>query len=130
LAKKLTNREALQYMLKYIDEAQDAGEAANNDFHVFNSTSIYYNAISMSLMSIGELSAQLSNEIKQQYTSVPWREMVGMRNYFAHGYWIMTPVDIWRTYQNDVPELKIIIEKILTENTIFLDELANGRSDS
>ena len=129
MAQKLTNREALQYLLKYINEAQDAGKAADNDFNVFNSTSIYYNAISMALMSIGELSAQLSNEIKQQYTGVPWREMVGMRNYFAHGYWIMTPVDIWRTYQNDIPELKIIIENILTENTIFLDEVANGRSD-
>ena len=111
-------------MLKYINEAQDAGKAADNDFNVCNSTSIYSNAISMALMSIGELSAQLSNDIKQQYTGVPWREMVGMRNYFAHGYCIMTPVDIWRTYQNDIPELKIIIE-----NTIFLDEVANGRSD-
>ena len=79
MGEKLTNRRALLLILQYIDEANRTGEEARNDFAVFVQTATYYNAISMNIMTIGELVAQLSTNLKNLYTDIPWKQIIGMR---------------------------------------------------
>ncbi len=129
MGEKLTNRRALSLILQYIDEANRTGEEARNDFAVFVQTATYYNAISMNIMTIGELVAQLSNNLKNLYTDIPWKQIIGMRNYFAHGYWVMTPADIWETYKSDLPALATVVNRILEETDAeLLDAIADGRT--
>lgn len=40
----------------------------------------------MSLLNIGELANKLSSEFTDEHPQIPWRSMVGMRNFAAHGY--------------------------------------------
>ena len=35
---------------------------------------------------IGEAAKRLSNEIREKYTDIPWKDIVGMRNKFIHNY--------------------------------------------
>lgn len=129
MGEKLTNRRALSLILQYIDEANRTGEEAQNDFAVFVQTATYYNAISMNIMTIGELVAQLSTNLKNLYTDIPWKQIIGMRNYFAHGYWVMTPADIWETYKSDLPALATVVNRILEETDAeLLDAIADGRT--
>jgi len=44
---------------------------------------------------------------------IPWKEWCGIRDIFAHQYSNLDIQSAWETIQNDVPELKIEIEKIL-----------------
>jgi uncharacterized protein with HEPN domain len=36
---------------------------------------------------LGEAAAQLSDELKQEFASVPWRQPARLRNRIVHGYW-------------------------------------------
>jgi uncharacterized protein with HEPN domain len=40
-----------------------------------------------------------------QHPQVPWRMAIGMRNMLAHGYFTVDLAAIWRTIQDDLPEL-------------------------
>ena len=40
----------------------------------------------MALFQIGELSKRMSEDFKSTHTELPWSEMRGMRNLFAHEY--------------------------------------------
>ena len=129
MGEKLTNRQALSLMLKYMGEADEAAQMADYDFKKFVNNSVFYNAISMALLSIGELAAQLSEELKADTERhIPWPFIVGMRNHFAHGYWVMDPIEIWDTYREDIPDLRQTVQKLVTSDSMYLDAPANGRT--
>ena len=42
---------------------------------------------------------------------IPWRQIKGMRTWFAHQYWDMSFDMIWVTLTEDVPDLRSKLEK-------------------
>ena len=65
-------------------------------------------AVIMNLVIIGEASAKLlqtSSEFLEQYPDVPWRNMRGMRNRIAHGYFEVDLNVVWDTIQTALPRL-------------------------
>ena len=62
---------------------------------------------------IGEAARLLPDEIKQATPQVPWREISGMRNHLIHRYFKVAIDEVWRTTQNDLSPLKVVVEKIL-----------------
>ena len=43
---------------------------------------------------------------------IPWRQIKGMRTWFAHQYWDMSFDKIWVTLIEDVPDLKVRLERV------------------
>jgi uncharacterized protein with HEPN domain len=72
-------------------------------------------AIIRNLEIIGEASANISDDLKQNYPDVSWKEMKGMRNFVTHQYFGVELSDIWCTIINDIPVLKKQIQKIIEE---------------
>lgn len=70
-------------------------------------------AIIRNLEIIGEASANITDELKQKYPDVLWREMKGMRNFVTHQYFGVELSDIWSTAVNDIPLLKKQIQEIV-----------------
>ena len=64
---------------------------------------------------IGEASNHISNETKNNYPTIEWNEMRGMRNYITHEYFGVDLANIWFTAINDVPKLKIQIAIIISD---------------
>ncbi len=65
-------------------------------------------AVIMSLLVIGEAAIQLTNqhsEFTNAHPSVPWRNMRGMRNRIAHGYFDINIDVVWETVMTALPEL-------------------------
>ena len=77
-------------------------------------------AIVMSLLNIGELVNQLPSEYKVANSEIPWKNIIGMRNYAAHGYHTMNYETIWATTQSSVPVLLafLISQLQVNENSI------------
>jgi len=73
---------------------------------------IEQDAIIRNLEIIGEASVNISDELKQRYPDVSWREMRGMRNFVTHQYFGVELSDIWSTAVNDIPLLKKQIKEI------------------
>ena len=65
-------------------------------------------AVIMSLIIIGEAVTKVMDryaEFAQSHGQVPWRNMRGMRNRIAHGYFDINLDVVWDTVQTALPEL-------------------------
>jgi uncharacterized protein with HEPN domain len=65
-------------------------------------------AVIMSLIVIGEAATKAMDgyvEFCEQHPEVPWRNMRGMRNRIAHGYFDINLEVVWETVQTALPEL-------------------------
>lgn len=67
----------------------------------------------MCVVQIGELVALLSDGVKCQNTSVPWRGIKDTRNFYVHSYGAIDVRAVWDTLEQDIPALKATCEAIL-----------------
>ena len=104
-------RSILEHML---EDAKDimAFSQAVGTLEELRKNSLVKKGIVMSLLNIGELASKLPVEFTGGYPQIPWRSMVGMRNFAAHGYHIMNLEIVWDTAQTSIPELVDFIESI------------------
>ena len=66
------------------------------------------------LMQIGELAkSALSDEMKQQISNIPWKQIYGMRNRIVHGYSGVNMQIVWDTIHDDLPTLAKELEQYL-----------------
>ncbi len=66
---------------------------------------------------IGEAAKQIPQNIKQEYTSIPWKEMAGMRDKLIHFYFGVNYELLWQTIKNRIPKIKPVIIQILQDLT-------------
>lgn len=62
---------------------------------------------------VGEAANRLPIEDQSRYPSIPWKEIVGMRNRLVHGYDAIDLDVLWDTLRIDLPKLIEELEKIL-----------------
>lgn len=87
-----------------------------NSFELYSTDPDYQRSISFSILQIGELSAGLSAEYKQETANrVQWGPMKAMRNLVAHNYGKMDQSIIWETATVDIPALLQFCEEQLSE---------------
>jgi len=82
-------------------------------------------AVIMSLIIIGEAATKVMDgytEFVQAHSEVPWRDMRGMRNRMAHGYFDIDLDVVWETVQKWLPEL---LKQLLTVRQEADDEDRN-----
>ncbi|HET9680053.1 MAG TPA: DUF86 domain-containing protein [Gammaproteobacteria bacterium] len=78
-------------------------------------------AVILNVIIIGEVATKIINnypEFTEQHTSVPWKNMKGMRNRIAHGYFDINLDIVWGTVRDSLPTLAnqlITIQKNMTE---------------
>jgi len=71
---------------------------------------------------IGEATSKITKEFKDRNTQVEWRSIEGLRHIIVHEYFGVDLERIWNVTQNDIPVLKNIVEKLITD---FDDSIAN-----
>jgi uncharacterized protein with HEPN domain len=54
---------------------------------------------------IGEAARRISEETRKAYPSLPWKEMIGMRNFLIHDYDDVDIQVVWKTVKKDLPDL-------------------------
>ncbi len=80
----------------------------------FLATEILQDALARNVEIIGEAAKNLSEEICQANPQLPWRDIMRMRDKIVHHYFRVNLNVIWQTVTEDVPHLKIEVQKILT----------------
>jgi len=73
-------------------------------------------ALTRLLEIIGEAASRISSDYQEAHPSVPWQQIVGLRNRLIHGYDIVDFDILWDIIQHDLPSLVHAIEKILESN--------------
>ena len=75
-------------------------------------------AVAQRLTVIGEAVARLTPEITARYDSVPWPDIVGLRNILVHEYFgIYWPL-VWQTAVDHAPVLRVQVAEILKTESI------------
>ena len=62
---------------------------------------------------IGEAATRVGAESREKYPSIPWLQIIGMRNRLIHGYDAVDLDVLWDTIIDDLPPLIAELEKIL-----------------
>jgi len=75
----------------------------------------YRYSVSLSAFQITELVTQLSDDFTSEHNSEPWREMRGMRKFFAHKYGKLDIEILYNTITKKVPELLDFCNEVLSE---------------
>lgn len=103
----------LKKILDYCRQLNEASDMFDNDYDKFIGNSVFQNACCMCILQIGELCKVISEELRTQEKTVPWKEWCGIRDVFAHQYSNLDCQAVWDTIQHDLPELKTEIGRIL-----------------
>jgi uncharacterized protein with HEPN domain len=106
------------FRLGHISECIAKIEYLANKLHNYDNFEkqwVEQDAIIRNLEIIGEASVNVSDDLKEQYPCVNWKEMRGMRNFVTHQYFGVDLKDIWVTVVNDIPVLKKQIQDIIND---------------
>ena len=109
---------------EFLDYVEDIIEAMNDAMNfvkdseyallVTDRKTIY--AVVRALEIIGEAVKHIPVPVKNRYPQIPWKDMAGMRDKVIHEYFGVDLKRVWRTVNEDIPKLKPIFEKILTDS--------------
>jgi len=64
------------------------------------------NAVIRSLEIIGEAAKNIPKKITENYSNVPWKEIIGTRDKITHHYFGVDLGLIWKIVKENIPELK------------------------
>ena len=72
----------------------------------FSENTLIVEACVFNIMQIGELAkTALGDEAKATITTIPWKDIYGMRNRIVHGYSDVSLDVVWDTAKNDIPPM-------------------------
>lgn len=106
----------LDHMIEAISLARSyVAEYSKSEFQADRRTQ---QAVVLNLITLGEIAARLINEHPEFVTkqpNIPWRQMRGMRNRMAHGYFDIDLDIVWDTIGTSLPSLQATLETARAE---------------
>lgn len=86
-----------------------------NNFESYNSDFAFQLSCGMCIIQIGELTTRLSEDFKENFSEIDWRGIKSFRNIQAHDYENIKLEKSWKILNENIPDLKEKLQKILSE---------------
>ncbi len=74
-------------------------------------------AVERNLQKISEAAVRLGDDAEKLCPGPPWRNIRGMGNWLRHQYDKVDVETVWNTVQNDLPQLRASVERVLKLKT-------------
>jgi uncharacterized protein with HEPN domain len=75
-------------------------------------------AVVRNLEIIGEAIKNISEELKEKYSRVPWKDLAGVRDKLIHHYFGVNLDIVWNIVKEELPEIILQLEAILKAEQI------------
>ena len=105
------DRIILNKVLSEIHIAQEMMDGST--LEQFKKNEMLMRAIGMTVINVGELVKNLTDETRMAYAGIPRKAVAGFRDIAAHKYQTLRMDDVYETVLTDFPLLKKQIEEIL-----------------
>ena len=89
----------------------------NIDYQEFVSNDMVKDAVERNFEIIGEAVKNLSEDFRNKYPNIPFKQIAGMRDKLIHDYFGVDYEIVWKTIQDKLPEFNSDIEKLITDLT-------------
>ena len=116
------NIDILDKVVSYCNQIDEVNQHCGNSHEALETDSVYKNAVAMCILQIGELVGLLSDDFRETYDNVPWKDIRGMRNIAAHRYGSFDTGKLWETVTEDIPFLKQYCEEIVSSYLVLEQE--------
>lgn len=108
----------IKAMLDLIIERASVVETPN-DFLCSQGGMMRLDAICMNLIALGEtvkgIDKQTNGELLKNYPDIYWKGVMGMRDKISHHYFEIDTGVVFRTIEEDVPNMKLVIVKMIED---------------
>lgn len=115
----MKKREYMDYLLDIFNSINDVESFIKGltykDFIQDRKTS---NAVVRSIEIIGEAVRQIPKSVRDKDPSIPWKDMIGMRNKIIHEYFGVNYKIVWKTAKQSLPKLKTRISKLIMQEKL------------
>ncbi|SFX69781.1 DUF86 domain-containing protein [Ruminococcus sp. XPD3002] len=107
-------RRDLIILKKILSEIDIAFEMLGNaDLDSFLVDEKLKRAVGMTVINIGELVKNITEETRLSYNQIPWKAIAGMRDIAAHKYQTLRMEDVYNTVVMDFPDLREKLNSII-----------------
>ena len=103
----------IEDMLGFCNRVLEYTDGLSLDAFVDNR--IVYDATLRNLELIGEAATHVPDDARQKYSNIPWRMIVATRNQLIHAYLGIDDDTLWSIIQEDVPELVIRLQEMISK---------------
>ena len=108
-------RKILLAIIKHCNIIEDTKKYFGDSYKIFQENSIYQNAILTPVTQIVELVKRLSNEFREKYNEIPWRNIAGMRDIVVHNYETIDKLILWNVADKETVKIKEFCKKIINK---------------
>ena len=101
----------LRQMLDHVEEAVDLANTRTRAN--LESDRIFFLALLKLVEIAGEAAGRIPDTVQADHPEIPWRDIIGTRNRFVHGYDAVDYDILWTIVTEDFPPLASQIEALL-----------------
>lgn len=101
---KIGDEQRLLHIAEAITEIENY--TRNVDLSEFKGNSMIKFASIKQIEIIGEAAKNISDQTKEKFPGIEWKQIAGLRNILVHEYFGVDADLIWQIIQVDIPELK------------------------
>ena len=110
----MTRRDPGVRLRHMFDHAREAVEMARGRTREDLESDRQFNLALVRLLEIiGEAGARVPNADRDRWPSIPWTDIVGMRNRIVHGYDVVNFDIVWSIVRNDLPQLIVELDRLI-----------------
>jgi uncharacterized protein with HEPN domain len=112
----MDNRDNTVYLKHILDSITRIDEYVKNvEYKDFMKNNLVQAGVIREIEIIGDASKRLTNEFKERYSDIPWKNIAGMRDKLIHDYFGVDLDAVWVTLEKDISIINIKIKAILLE---------------